>query len=304
MTIEDEVAKLIIEFVRQHKNVKGAVVGKRINEVYPGLHLRASYGGLKHFINRYCSKYVRIAGKYGPDDVYNYFDEFEQDAPAPSQSTPLNSPLPVVAIEETGWKAFSSPSSQAFLWANISVGEMRVAFTEEGLDTNQWKQVPKTTTEDHRLIARNFLLQIEETDRPQFQQILLTQEFWDAWFHGMQSFSHGKYLRHWLSFRFTQICELFLDRLKALNVPEELRLSMLQSLKGSKTKHNVSSVVSASNVLQPMTKTSELPAANFSPVSLREAIIKVIHSLSEEELRRVWLPIGAFADAVRGQPSQ
>lgn len=284
MIDEKKVASSIIEHVEQHPTVFGAKLGAYVNAEYPGLHLRATYGGLKKFVERFCNGEVVVTGKYGKDDIY-------QHASAVGSEIPTAPPAPQRG--DSAWRAFTSPSCEARLTLSAETGSMRVMTGGEELQPAE-REIPKITTEEHRGIAREFLPQIEEEERPLFQEVLLRDDFWDIWFEMTRTHSKGKYLKGWLAFRFEELCRLFLERLKVLELPEDMWQPLLQTLKSSK---------SGTKRLErrPISYVPEVAGHRRAHVTLRAAIIGAAEALSEEELRRVWLPAGVLADALRGK---
>lgn len=108
------------------------------------------------------------------------------------------------------------------------------------------------------------------------------------WARQMRFFESGKYQRSWVAFRYERLLALFVDRLKGLNFPEgfsDIALDNLRRAKPSKI------------------KTFRALAAPLSPSldrsDLRSVISNALADLSEDDLRRVWLPIGPVADALR-----
>ncbi len=104
----------------------------------------------------------------------------------------------------------------------------------------------------------------------------------------------GKYLKPWLAFRFDAICELFRQRLGSLGVADKIVDTCLERLKRSK---------SADRPVPTANKQIRTPSQNPS-APLRDIARAALEALSEEELRRIWLPLGVIADAVRGRETQ
>ncbi|MCI0557087.1 MAG: hypothetical protein MN733_01220 [Nitrososphaera sp.] len=104
----------------------------------------------------------------------------------------------------------------------------------------------------------------------------------DRWSYEMKAWKNGQYSKAWIDFRFQKLCGLFIERLKALGTPEMSALAILEALKRLKTEER--------RVSAPTERT-------FTP-SMRKIAVAAIGGLSDEELRRVWLPLGVILNAL------
>lgn len=290
MINEQEIAQFIIEQVKKYPTVTGARLGSLINAQYPGLFLRATYGGLRKFVERFCGAEIRVLGKYGKDDVYHHAAN-----PEPVLSEPQLAET-VATTTETAWRAFTAPASDGVVWIDVTTAALQVLPKSAVPLGPPWREISGATTEEHRSIAREFLPQIDLDGREPFQKILLEEHFWDGWFALTRDFNNGRYFKQWLSYRFQQLCKLFVDRLQTAGVPDQLRGIALGRLKQSKSLRKEAVRASAPE----SARHAVLPAAaGRSGDALRAAILSTIENLGEDELRRIWLPVGAIVDALR-----
>ncbi len=87
-----------------------------------------------------------------------------------------------------------------------------------------------------------------------------------------------KYSKTWVDFRFYRLCEFFRQRLTGLGAPESIVTSSLANLKELKTQERQKFAAKAPS----------------DTGSIRKAVIQAVEELSEEELRRLWLPVGVM----------
>jgi hypothetical protein len=155
---------------------------------------------------------------------------------------------------------------------------------EEGPLPDGCVEIPKVTAAEHRQIAREFIPQLEVSDQPKFQAILALEDFWHRWSREMKLWRYGKHAKTWLDFRFNRLCNLFQERVRSLGASESVVAASLENLKRLKHKEGEISL--------PSDKT---PISS----SMRRVVLHSIGSMSEEDLRHVWLPVGAIFDALR-----
>lgn len=292
MINEQEVAQFIIERMKQSPGMLGAPLGALTNAQFPGINFRLNYGGLRAFVEQFCGSEVEIIrGQWGKDDLYQLRSagqSGEASGTAPASSETAASPI------ETPWKVFTVPESRGRLYVNPESETVKVAQAAGPVPEPPFVEVPKLTSEEHHRFATEFLPQIEMDERERFQELLAGENFWQRWFAATRTFAGGKYLKPWLTFRFDRICELLRERLRALGISDIAALICVEKVKQSKAADRP---VPAVNKRIPMTPSTSIG-------SLYDVARAALDAMSEEELRRIWLPLGVVADAIRRRESQ
>ena len=245
----------------------------------PGFRQR--FGPLRAFVERFCADHVNVlvAPELGGDAL------FESKFPAATDRLPTPKPL---TGPDPAWRAFTVPDSGSNLYVNGESGEIQVRLKADPELAQPWHPVPSATAEDHRKIATDFLGRVDPEDQPAFEDILKLPQFWHPWAMKLRAHQQGKYSQPWIAFRFEQLCALYLARIKSAGVPEDLAARSLTRLKALK---------SASRVLAKPTALN-LPVATPSGLSIRKLALAALESMTEDDLRQVWLPLGAVADAI------
>jgi hypothetical protein len=278
---EQEIARFIESQVKAYPGIPGAKLGALATAQFPGVSFRYQFDGLKNFVRRFCGPRVEvILGGPGGDDTYRW----TETAPLDQTTAKIS---PTADIIDRPWAAFASSDSPSKLRVNRDSGELDVVAPSEVVDA-PWIEVSKVTTEEYRQMASAFLPQISDADRVHFSGFLHLPDFWDRWFAETRSFAGGKYFRAWVSFRFHTLCEIFLERLQKLGVPEELQPLVLGRLKQSKMPKQL--LRNKEESLQFSTERSS---------ALRQMALMAVKTMTEEDLRRVWLPLGVVSDALR-----
>ena len=187
------------------------------------------------------------------------------------------------------WRAFTTPSSSSTLCFNKESGDFRLKLASEPEPSLPWVVVPPATTDEHRKIASEFLAEMTPSDRSSFEDLLKLPSFWRPWIEKLRTFEQGKYSKTWAASRFNKLCDLYLQRLKSLDISEGLATQSLYRLKALKT----------AAYKQAKTTATGLPASSSSSaLSVRRLATAALEAMSEDELRRVWLPLGPVADAI------
>jgi hypothetical protein len=278
MPNEIEIAEFIVERVNASQKIFGANLGSLLDAKFTGW--REDFGKLRPFVQKFCVGRVKIVGlQGGGDPIY---------APASSAEAAFDVPRPTQR-EESPWHAFATPGNSNKLFVNSETGEIRIERSEEPEPPSPWVKISQVSSEDHRNIANAFRSQIAPDDLEYFQTIPEASDFWPKWSQLIKNFADGKYSKPWASFRFNKLCELYLQRLKSLNIDDNTAAGSLDRIKAVKTAN-----YRASNKLSQGS-----PVPQQSAISLRHVVRATLDSLSEDELRRIWLPLGLVADALR-----
>lgn len=280
MTSETDIARFIETQIKNYPGISGAKLGALATAHFPGLNFRIQFNGLKSFVKRFCPPEIEIIlGGRGQDDSYRL-------TTAPSADQQGATVLPVSEATESPWSAFASSDSLGTLRLHRETGQMEVVSTSAEPAAVPWIEIPKVTTDEYRQVASAFLSQIGDTDRSHFAALLDLPEFWDRWFAETRAFAGGKYLRAWLSFRFHKLCEIFVTRLKEANIGTDLALNYLERLKQSKKSKKDA-------------RRDQATEPHHQESNLRRVAAAAVAAMTDEDLRRVWLPLGVVSDALR-----
>ena len=237
-------------------------------------------------MKRFCGDTVRITRNQGTGVVV-YVPATALNDTTCEGSSPPEPP-------DSAWRAFTAPASLSRLCVNTESGDVRVRRTTDPEPSPPWVDIPSVSPEDHRQIVSEFLKEISPEDRSDFQHIVTLPDFWQPWVRQIRMFALGKYSKTWPLFRFNKLCDLYLQRLKSLGIGEEPAAESLRRLKALK---------SASRRI-PQTTTSRSLATPPANLSIRRLAIAALEAMSEDELRRVWLPLGLVTDAIGESHSQ
>lgn len=286
-----QIAQYIVERVTASQHVLGAKLGAVVAAQFPNVNFKAEYGGLRAFVQRFCGDAVKITpvkvGPFGQDNIY-------AAANASDVPTTLEAARSSPVAEESAWRRFTVPDSSGRLWVNRTSALIRLDEPPRGEAEGDWIEIAKSSHDEHRQIALDFLPQIDEHDRATFQQIVELPDFWRAWFSATRDVSNGRYGKSWAAFRFSKLCQLFTERLTSAGITQEVAVRALDHLRETKVDRRRAAPTGAPNDAAG----GAYPSAGDNNV-LRELARIAVESLSEDDLRRVWLPLGVISDAVR-----
>lgn len=280
MASPDQLVQFVTAYLQTNPQVLGAKLGFAITRAFPEVNLKAQYGGLRPFLERYCSQHVTWTGKRGLDDCY-----------APASASPESTPRP--ARDDTNlWQAFTNPEAAVGIAVNPTAGTVVVADPKELAPG--FLVLAKMTREDHRKIASEFLPQIDSENRAQFQSSLSSGSFWPQWTSLIASTQLGRYRGQWLAFRFQRICDILRERLNQIGIQEPRTTFFLDLIKDSKRKTSISST--PSRIGKPLSQSQDHAEAISI---LRHLAHAAIDGMPEEELRQLRIPLGAIIDSFR-----
>ena len=280
MQNEQQIADFIIEQVNSSRNISGARLGYALTQFAPDYRLR--FGTLRSIVERLCAKSVGVIPPNGPGDVY--YVPVSMLSSTIAETKPSETPADF-------WKAFTTPSSPSTLCLNKESGDFRLRLRSDPESSTPWVDVPPTTNDDHRKIASEFLAEIAPEHRSSFEEILKVPGFWSPWVARLRTFEQAKYSKAWAAFRFNKLCELYLQTLKSAGIAEDFAAESLRRLKAFKTAAYKQTKTTA-------TGSPAAPSSSSSGLSLRRLATAALEAMSEDELRRVWLPLGPVADAI------
>jgi hypothetical protein len=287
--MDDSLTYSLCSIIRRTLEIRrqatGATLGAAIRASYPDVDLKLAYGGLRHFISTYCSESVVRTPTDGGDDVYSLID----------------------GAESTPWDAFNNPSIAAQLAVHASTGELHVVESETPLPDG-CVAVGKLTREDYRDMASRFLEFLPQDARPQFEEALTHDNFWPRWTSVLRHHSSEPVYRDWGSWRLTEITRLFTQRLVDAELSPDVITAATTNLTQSRDKTLLARRQSApSSQAEGRKPDNRMPSrlgeqkdrwTRTDGPSLHDLVHTVIDRMTEDEVRRLWLPVGVVIDAV------
>jgi hypothetical protein len=278
-----EIIRLLIETAQQRPTILGSHLGAALSAALPSLRTDPQFPGLKRFIQANCAERIVRVGDHGGDDEYQF---------VPEGGTPPS----VIPSQQSldPWTVFQHPTANGELYLNTTSGELDV---RQGSDVSPegLALVPKVTREEHRAIAQAFIEKVEESKRWEFQQALTPEHYWPHW---AKLVNKSPYKSAWNTFRFEGLCELFRVRLRGHGLSEPLVSAGLSHLLRQKKASSERPTIGGSPPYAPRSDLRHIEESASSN-SLRAVIHAAIESMGENELRRLWLPLGDVLDALK-----
>jgi hypothetical protein len=296
-----EVAEHITTIVRARGTILGAKLGGELSRSYPELRYQPGYVdmGLRRFIEEYCRGKVKIIGKHGLDDIYGPVGESAAAPllvvaePAVTEQSPTNEKPVLVRKRLTLWDVFQRPGVDDQLIVNVESGELRLVKDREQLPAG-FALLESVSREEHLGIARDFLPSIGEGDRTQFEKALQEEDYWSHWLRAMTVAS--RYKQEWVKYRFSRLCDIFRARLGGHGVNEKAIAKCIEQLLQAKTMERLVRRMPAGVRRDDYVK---MPSEGVSDPHVRAVVEKVVNSMSDRDLQRLWLPLGDVLDALR-----
>lgn len=274
----EAVARRIVELVEHHQPSLGSAIGTILKVEWPDLELRRDHGGLRQFIERYCPEVVWVA-KRGGDDEFSM-----KGLDAPEHSREDNSQV-------SAWRAFTTPDL-GFVVAIAEVDGKLVVRRPNGEQAGP--VVEPMTVDDHRGIARSFLPEIPDVARAEFSRIADLPDFWQRWFHAMNS--NRSLSSRWLPFRFEAICSMWRSRVLSTGVNAATAEAAQAELLKSKGTSQRTPPAAGRQLAQ---RTGQSRAPDDDAGELRALALRVVGAMNDEDIARLWIPLGAVFAATR-----
>jgi hypothetical protein len=265
-----EIADILTARAARSEQVLGSQLGDAVRDHLPGTSLK-SFGGLRRFVATYCPE-LKWFGGHGGDDIYS----LAKGGDPPSSSEQL--------FSRTPWAAFATPTIPDVVAVSKN-GELRVVPAASEIPSG-FSEVSKVSVEEHRALAEEFLNSVDDLDHVASLKKALERgnDYWPEW---QKAVGNSGLLSEWLAHRGERIEGMFVSRLNGahLDLDEDAKRQALHVFLSVKL---ASSRVG--NVMRPFRQPTGGNAA------LRPLAHRVIDQLSDEELRRIWLPLGLILD--------
>jgi hypothetical protein len=285
MVTIDQIVEVILRRATFSPRVVGAQLGNSVRQAFPSLNIKLEYGGLQSFIKQHCQGKLFWVGKNGPDDVYTTVQ------PA-TPETNLNTSEQISA---PFWQAFANPERNFIPVINLASGSF-ASVPNGQTPPAGFVEVKKLTEDEHRTFAKEFLLFVDHQDRAILGPIVSKNNFWPEWSERITVQAFGRYRSKWLTYRFHRILNSLEARLSELGISEQMRLGILEKVKESKDPRRNAERAEAANRAVSSVAMSQI-SGNLS--ELRQLAHKAIDSMGEDELRRLWVPLGAVGDVLK-----
>ncbi len=270
----------------------GAHLGSELSRRFPDLKRDPAYPGMRRFIEEHCSGDVVKIADHGGDDLYG----------TRGTATPDGSPQAMPAAP-SAWRLFQRADEAGTLAVNSESGDIASQPADAAAPEEPWRIIRRLTVEDHREIARSFIASADEDARAALEAALQTQDYWPAWSRLVNYGFGGKYRQQWAAFRFDQICQKFRESLGAAGIEGATAERALDMLRAEKKRTQPLRRAEPNPASAPFSAASGVFAGLDGNSDLRRIVQAVIGTLSETDLRRLWLPMGEVIDALR-KPSR
>jgi len=280
----DQIKSIISEQAKHSSQITGSVIGLKIRREFPELDMKRTYGGLRKFIEEYCANEVSWVRKNGGDDIYKHISRLSEATniePTSNSSTTEQSNPPDY------WKAFSNPNTKEVVVLDINGGQLSLGTADSTLREFQIS-INKISRDEYKEMAWRFLPQVAEPLKNDFRQVLSLDDFWPHWSALMWKYKHQGIFDEWVKWRNREILSIFETRLRLAEISSDIVAKAIAHLRQRSKK------------VSPLTSTRTTSATRHLPVSqLRKLIHEAVEKMGDEELRRIWLPLGTLADALK-----
>lgn len=286
MPIRDELKEFIVEYLKGTGEVMGSALGSKLRSKFPNIDLKEC-GGLKRFIENNCKDEVVTVRSPSRLDVYVHVSHIPLGVTLESQRD-----LRQTSQEqsESIWRVFSNPNLTLEVLVNSKTGHPTISSDGESIPESFIK-IDKISREEYRDMAWRFLPVVNESRQAELREALDLEDFWPRWANLVNKNRADGTFERWREWRKEHIIQLFENRLKSANLPEQIIEKASTAFKESQER------APRTKQLKP-TGRGEVTKHNTSVYSLRDIIHSAIDRMSEDELRRIWLPVGIVVDII------
>lgn len=268
----------------------GAKAGIVVHGADP-TYAAVSYGyrNLREFILGVFSDFKIVAET--SDDVYYGLSSWPERTAALGAEGPSSADL---------WQTWVSPSAPTILVINTATGALRTASktTPPGSDE---LLVPQPDHERHAVLAAQFQETLElSEDQLESLKVLIVPEvhgWWSTWFDHLKAIV-PQYAYGWWRYRTTHLQEDFESVLADQGLAEEMVAEALRELQRSEQIRAMASRAAKKKAASPAESRRLLEPSSSAPTSMARVVESVIAEMSEDQLRRLNLPVGLVLDAI------
>jgi hypothetical protein len=253
--------------------VTGPTLGGSVKLRYPSLDLRSGYGGLLRFVKDYCGDVIvyTTAEGTGGDVLYRHKDR------APTRDRAA-----------MAWTAFTNPNVKQELALGMN-GELLL---HSASSPAEGTVLGKITTEQYRDMCRSFLESVSPEQKDHLEPTLTRDNFWPIWSQALRDTSDPGLLSRWSAWRLSEIERIFMNIASEREIDTQVAGTAWVSLFNSRTVKKTGTSIRAVGLPY---RTS----ANSSTSDYIELLHAVVDVLSTDDLRKLWVPLGAVIDALR-----
>ena len=274
---------------RPDKTITGAIFGELIRKVTPELDIRELYptgkSTVTRFIEEYFCGFLTRVGNKGADNLYSIGDLGCQAGPV---------------VNYDYWRSFVRPNSKSKIF--VTDDPVRIAISHHG-------EVP-----DGAILIKNITPQELDEVRAKFVAVESGggegSDFppgdmpYPAWSETLKSSNYALY-KAWTKFRIGELVELFEDRLRCSNVPEDQHDLLLDIMRRSQASTLPPARVIPKKGAQAKLELTAIPehlvrhphAETSADEEFRNIVLRAVSNMSIADLRDLKLPAGTLLDA-------
>jgi hypothetical protein len=229
------------------------------------------------------------------------------------------------------WQNFTNGNSSSLLVVDKLTGELTIN-TGEGKLAENSIYIEPVSHEDNLDIANEFVSGLDDSLKPNFRKSLEQEDYWPPFSALLKK--NVELNRKWQKWRIEKFEELFQNRLSFLDISEDIVKIGVDSFNTCQPEVSTSKQLHQSELSEPYEKAQQskqsgqskstrkiimataqkaTPARptvradsvkqvvriNKSEENLRNIVHNVVDTLSEAELRQIWLPLGAVFDTLK-----
>ncbi|MCP5532856.1 MAG: hypothetical protein H7A48_06765 [Akkermansiaceae bacterium] len=275
-----EALKSAVRESREDQTLTGAKLGFVARQASPGFSPKASgFRTLKEYIQRFVPELV-IVGYAGVDPVYGLRSPGEEPPQPPK-------PAPVASAEPSCWRVWVSPECGRLLVVDRDTGDVKVSSEDSSISSDA-VSIPPASANFHVEVARQFLRVHQEIPASLRQKLeALIAGAQDGWWRPWTSLikEQGAFLsRNWNRHRVGMLVSKFEEALKSHGLEEKSLIRASAQVRPG----------------QPKARPRTFSSAGESPSShqLIDVVMRIIPTLSVDEIRDLRLPLGKVCDAI------
>lgn len=235
----------------------------------------------KEFVSKHIPELVEV-GRAGMDVLYGCHPRVVTGVASPTSD--------VGQPRQDPWRLWSNPNSQLALRATADGALEAISLDNVSGD----RDLSPTTSTQHREIGRQFLekagVNIADEQLRLLREALKADEkiwFW-RWMNAARMVPIVN--RQWMVFRGEQLASLLNDVVSKLSISDVAKQRVAATMLQHRMRKGGKSAAARRR-----------PEGTLRSSKLRRIVEDAVAQMSDEDLRRVWLPVGALVDAL-GRP--
>ncbi len=263
--------------------VLGTELGEFFSDQIRDLDVKEKFGGIRGLIEARCTNVIST-GKSGMDNVYTHRKRLGDIPAGVSKGAGEKE-----SERKNPWRAFSNPMLRERLF--FSPDNKKLVVLSEGEEIPEgYCEVQKVTEDEYRKIASLFIQSEFPQNAEEFE--LKGNNFWLPFSKEVGSRGGKTAHARLLSLRMIMLNKFLEERLKSLGLDEDEIEGFASYVRGFRRK----------KLLREETLSPERVAGSTHllpmPTGIREIVRACVDTMSEAELRQLWLPLGIMLDAL------